>query len=133
MALGMVGRKLKTSLGGSVDLGLMGKDGVVHPSLAVRIGNDAPSASFPDGFMVFQRLRRLLFTGKCEEIGTECQLLWINCGEPAVQIWKGKKLISHFGKSSCGIFLLEYFQFLLNQILIYLRRLKGRGRFLNDE
>lgn len=90
MALGMVGKKLKTSLGGSVDLGLTGKDGVVHPSLAVRIGKDAPSASFRDGFIVFQRLRRLLFTGKCKEVGTERPLFWINCGEPAVQIWKGK-------------------------------------------
>ncbi|KAK5873098.1 hypothetical protein PBY51_013742 [Eleginops maclovinus] len=34
VALGMVGRKLRSSVGGSVDLGLMGKDGVVHPSLA---------------------------------------------------------------------------------------------------
>ncbi|KAM7006302.1 complex I assembly factor ACAD9, mitochondrial isoform 1-T2 [Tautogolabrus adspersus] len=34
LALGMVGKKLRTSLGGSVDLGLTGKDGVVHPSLA---------------------------------------------------------------------------------------------------
>uniref|UniRef100_A0A3P8T9B1 Acyl-CoA dehydrogenase family, member 9 n=1 Tax=Amphiprion percula TaxID=161767 RepID=A0A3P8T9B1_AMPPE len=34
MAMGMVGKKLRTSLGGSVDLGLTGKDGVVHPSLA---------------------------------------------------------------------------------------------------
>lgn len=35
MALGMVGKKLKTSLGASVDLGLTGNDGVVHPSLTV--------------------------------------------------------------------------------------------------
>ncbi|KAI3369624.1 hypothetical protein L3Q82_025336, partial [Scortum barcoo] len=34
LALGMVGKKLRNSLGGSVDLGLTGKDGVVHPSLA---------------------------------------------------------------------------------------------------
>ncbi|XP_078480889.1 complex I assembly factor ACAD9, mitochondrial [Lampetra planeri] len=34
LALGMVGKKLKTSLGGSVDLGLTGKDAAVHPSLA---------------------------------------------------------------------------------------------------
>ncbi|XP_060897417.1 complex I assembly factor ACAD9, mitochondrial [Labrus mixtus] len=34
LAMGMVGQKLRTSLGGSVDLGLTGKDGVVHPSLA---------------------------------------------------------------------------------------------------
>lgn len=34
MALGMVGKKLRSSLGGSVDLGLTGKDGVVHPSMA---------------------------------------------------------------------------------------------------
>ncbi|KAM3620695.1 uncharacterized protein V6R79_000703 [Siganus canaliculatus] len=34
LALGMVGKKLRSSLGGSVDLGLTGKDGVVHPSLA---------------------------------------------------------------------------------------------------
>ncbi|XP_044026873.1 complex I assembly factor ACAD9, mitochondrial [Siniperca chuatsi] len=34
LALGMVGRKLRNSFGGSVDLGLTGKDGVVHPSLA---------------------------------------------------------------------------------------------------
>ncbi|CAJ1051857.1 complex I assembly factor ACAD9%2C mitochondrial [Xyrichtys novacula] len=33
LALGMAGRKLRTSLGGSVDLGLTGNDGVVHPSL----------------------------------------------------------------------------------------------------
>ncbi|KAM6927718.1 complex I assembly factor ACAD9, mitochondrial [Xenentodon cancila] len=33
LAMGMIGQKLKTSLGGSVDLGLVGKDGVVHPSL----------------------------------------------------------------------------------------------------
>ncbi|XP_072239033.1 complex I assembly factor ACAD9, mitochondrial [Leuresthes tenuis] len=33
LAMSMVGKKLKTSLGGSVDLGLTGKDGVVHPSL----------------------------------------------------------------------------------------------------
>ncbi|XP_034388637.1 complex I assembly factor ACAD9, mitochondrial [Cyclopterus lumpus] len=34
MALGMIGKKLRTSLGSTVDLGLTGKDGVVHPSLA---------------------------------------------------------------------------------------------------
>ncbi|XP_041639172.1 complex I assembly factor ACAD9, mitochondrial [Cheilinus undulatus] len=34
LALGMAGKKLRTSLGASVDLGLTGKDGVVHPSLA---------------------------------------------------------------------------------------------------
>ncbi|XP_070758177.1 complex I assembly factor ACAD9, mitochondrial [Enoplosus armatus] len=34
LALSMVGKKLKNSLGGSVDLGLTGKDGVVHPSMA---------------------------------------------------------------------------------------------------
>ncbi|XP_070815479.1 complex I assembly factor ACAD9, mitochondrial isoform X2 [Chaetodon trifascialis] len=34
LALGMVGKKLRSSLGGSVNLGLTGKDGVVHPSLA---------------------------------------------------------------------------------------------------
>uniref|UniRef100_A0A3Q0QUZ8 Complex I assembly factor ACAD9, mitochondrial n=1 Tax=Amphilophus citrinellus TaxID=61819 RepID=A0A3Q0QUZ8_AMPCI len=33
LALGMASKKLKTSLGASVDLGLTGKDGVVHPSL----------------------------------------------------------------------------------------------------
>uniref|UniRef100_A0A671WBY3 Complex I assembly factor ACAD9, mitochondrial n=1 Tax=Sparus aurata TaxID=8175 RepID=A0A671WBY3_SPAAU len=34
MVFGVVGKKLKSSLGGSVDYGLTGKDGVVHPSLA---------------------------------------------------------------------------------------------------
>uniref|UniRef100_A0A665WIG7 Acyl-CoA dehydrogenase family, member 9 n=1 Tax=Echeneis naucrates TaxID=173247 RepID=A0A665WIG7_ECHNA len=34
LALGMMGKKLKSSFGVSVDLGLIGKDGVVHPSLA---------------------------------------------------------------------------------------------------
>uniref|UniRef100_A0A8D0A8I7 Acyl-CoA dehydrogenase family, member 9 n=1 Tax=Sander lucioperca TaxID=283035 RepID=A0A8D0A8I7_SANLU len=34
LALGMLGKKLKNSFGSSVDLGLTGKDGVVHPSLA---------------------------------------------------------------------------------------------------
>ncbi|KAM9859727.1 complex I assembly factor ACAD9, mitochondrial [Aulostomus maculatus] len=33
MALSMIGKKLRSSLGASVDLGLTGKDGVVHPSL----------------------------------------------------------------------------------------------------
>lgn len=33
LALGMVGRKIRSSLTSSVDLGLTGKDGVVHPSL----------------------------------------------------------------------------------------------------
>lgn len=33
MALGMVGKKLMSSFGSSADLGLTGKDGVVHPSL----------------------------------------------------------------------------------------------------
>uniref|UniRef100_A0A4W6FKV9 Complex I assembly factor ACAD9, mitochondrial n=1 Tax=Lates calcarifer TaxID=8187 RepID=A0A4W6FKV9_LATCA len=33
LALGMAGKKLRTTFGGSVDLGLTGKDGVVHPSL----------------------------------------------------------------------------------------------------
>uniref|UniRef100_A0A3Q3WEA4 Uncharacterized protein n=1 Tax=Mola mola TaxID=94237 RepID=A0A3Q3WEA4_MOLML len=33
LALGMFGKKLRNSFGGSVDLGLTGKDGVVHPSL----------------------------------------------------------------------------------------------------
>lgn len=36
LALGMVGRKIRSSLTSSVDLGLTGKDGVVHPSLTVR-------------------------------------------------------------------------------------------------
>ncbi|XP_060925566.1 complex I assembly factor ACAD9, mitochondrial [Limanda limanda] len=34
LALGMVGKKLRMSFGSSVDLGLTGKDGVVHPSMA---------------------------------------------------------------------------------------------------
>uniref|UniRef100_G3PAS4 Complex I assembly factor ACAD9, mitochondrial n=1 Tax=Gasterosteus aculeatus aculeatus TaxID=481459 RepID=G3PAS4_GASAC len=34
LALGMVGKKLRASFGSSADLGLTGKDGVVHPSLA---------------------------------------------------------------------------------------------------
>ncbi|XP_034441806.1 complex I assembly factor ACAD9, mitochondrial [Hippoglossus hippoglossus] len=34
LALGMAGKKLRSSFGGSVDLGLTGKDGVVHPSMA---------------------------------------------------------------------------------------------------
>ncbi|KAF1391151.1 hypothetical protein PFLUV_G00038940 [Perca fluviatilis] len=34
LALGMLGKKLRSSFGSSVDLGLTGKDGVVHPSLA---------------------------------------------------------------------------------------------------
>lgn len=34
MVMGMLGKKLRASLGSSVDLGLTGKDGVVHPSLA---------------------------------------------------------------------------------------------------
>lgn len=46
MALGMVGKKMRASFGGSVDLGLTGKDGVVHPSLTVRILKDMFSASF---------------------------------------------------------------------------------------
>uniref|UniRef100_A0A8C6TUL7 Complex I assembly factor ACAD9, mitochondrial n=1 Tax=Neogobius melanostomus TaxID=47308 RepID=A0A8C6TUL7_9GOBI len=33
MALGMAGQKLRTALGGQVNLGLTGKDGLVHPSL----------------------------------------------------------------------------------------------------
>ncbi|KAM9758478.1 complex I assembly factor ACAD9, mitochondrial [Menidia menidia] len=33
LAMSMVGKKLKSSLGAAVDLGLTGKDGVVHPSL----------------------------------------------------------------------------------------------------
>uniref|UniRef100_A0A669D0W1 Acyl-CoA dehydrogenase family, member 9 n=1 Tax=Oreochromis niloticus TaxID=8128 RepID=A0A669D0W1_ORENI len=36
LAIGMVSKKLRASLGASVDLGLTGKDGVVHPSLEVR-------------------------------------------------------------------------------------------------
>lgn len=36
----MVGKKLKDTFRSSVDLGLTGKDGVVHPSLAVRILKD---------------------------------------------------------------------------------------------
>lgn len=35
LALSMVGKKLRSSLGTAVDLGLTGKDGVVHPSLTV--------------------------------------------------------------------------------------------------
>uniref|UniRef100_A0A3B4A3K6 Complex I assembly factor ACAD9, mitochondrial n=1 Tax=Periophthalmus magnuspinnatus TaxID=409849 RepID=A0A3B4A3K6_9GOBI len=34
LALGMAGQKLRAALGASVDYGLTGKDGVVHPSLA---------------------------------------------------------------------------------------------------
>lgn len=40
LALGMVGKKIKSSLHASVDLGLTGKDGVVHPSLTVRLSGD---------------------------------------------------------------------------------------------
>uniref|UniRef100_A0A8C6LVC2 Cilia and flagella associated protein 57 n=1 Tax=Nothobranchius furzeri TaxID=105023 RepID=A0A8C6LVC2_NOTFU len=35
LAIGMVGKSIRTSLGGSVDLGLTGNDWVVHPSLEV--------------------------------------------------------------------------------------------------
>lgn len=37
LALGLVGKQLRSSFGASVDLGLTGQDGVVHPSLAVRM------------------------------------------------------------------------------------------------
>lgn len=40
LALGMVGQKIKSSLRPSVDLGLTGKDGAVHPSLTVRLSED---------------------------------------------------------------------------------------------
>ena len=36
LAVGMMGQKLRSTLGGTKDYGLTGKDGVVHPSLAVR-------------------------------------------------------------------------------------------------
>ena len=36
MAVGMMGQKLRSSFGGTKDFGLTGKDGLVHPSLAVR-------------------------------------------------------------------------------------------------
>lgn len=42
-----------------------------------------------DVFLVFWRLRSFLFIGKRQEVGAECQPVGIDCGEPAVQIWKG--------------------------------------------
>lgn len=68
MVFGVVGKKLKSSLGGSVDYGLTGKDGVVHPSLAVRILKDPFSAGFrcircfprAQEFSIYRKVQRSL-------------------------------------------------------------------------
>ena len=65
LVFGMVGKKLKSSLGGSVDFGLTGKDGVVHPSLAVRILKDTFSAGFRYICCIFKSSRVLLFYFFC--------------------------------------------------------------------
>lgn len=62
VALGMVGKKLKNSFGGSVDLGLTGKDGVVHPSLTVRILNDSLCQVKDQYLSVVRRLRQFCFS-----------------------------------------------------------------------
>lgn len=46
LAMGMLGKKLRSSVGGSVDLGLTGKDGVVHPSLAESAKNFEQNVNF---------------------------------------------------------------------------------------
>lgn len=68
LAMNMAGKKLRTSLGASVDLGLTGKEAVVHPSLEVRrwVFSDLYFFSFfvqmiSESFlMIF-----FLFKGKC--------------------------------------------------------------------
>lgn len=46
LALGMVSKKLRSSFGASVDLGLTGKDGVVHPSLVVKTSSELLKDTF---------------------------------------------------------------------------------------
>lgn len=68
VVFGIVGKKLKSSLGGSVDFGLTGRDGVVHPSLAVRILKDQFSAGFrcigcisrAQEFSIYRKVQRSL-------------------------------------------------------------------------
>lgn len=43
LAFAMVGKKLRSSLSAAVDLGLTGKDGVVHPSLTVTTHTHIPA------------------------------------------------------------------------------------------
>ena len=67
LAMSMVGKKLKTSLGGSVDLGLTGKDGVVHPSLEV--GAVIETIQILHVFVEsVVSCSLFLFKGKCKEV-----------------------------------------------------------------
>lgn len=85
--MGMFGKKMRNFYGGSVDLGLTGKDGVVHPSLEVK---SPPVACWCD-LAVHPLLCHFcfLFEGKCKEIWAERPPFWNNSGGSAVQIWKG--------------------------------------------
>lgn len=89
LALGMVAKKMKSSLHASVDLGLTGKDGVVHPSLTVRPSEDSFCESL-GCLLLLRSSGSCLLLGKCKEAGGERGFIWIHCGEPAVQIRKGK-------------------------------------------
>lgn len=103
LALGMVGKKIKSSLRASVDLGLTGKDGVVHPSLTVRLSEDAFSESL-GCLLLLRSSAPYLLLGKCKEAGRERQFVWIDRGEPAVQIREGKRLILHSGNETSAGF-----------------------------
>lgn len=99
LALGMVGKKIRSSLRASVDLGLTGKDGVVHPSLTVRPSEDAFSESL-GCLLLLRSSAPYLLLGKCKEAGRERQFVWIDRGEPAVQIREGERLILHSGNET---------------------------------
>lgn len=81
MALGMVGKKLKTSLGASVDLGLTGNDGVVHPSLTVRHLKDALSANFGNIFFCY-------VNAHASSVSRTVQSSWNRTSTFLARLWK---------------------------------------------
>lgn len=105
LALGMVGKKLKSSLGASVDLGLTGKDGVVHPSLTVNT-HTAPCRLWTLWLLVplFLKARWTLFSppGQRQEAGAERGPVRLHRGELAVQIREGKDPSTLQGCSPAG-------------------------------
>lgn len=108
MALGMVGKKLKTSLGASVDLGLTGNDGVVHPSLTVWHLKDALSANFGNFFLLFKCSCIFCFQDSAKKLEQNVNLFGSTVESLLYRY--GKVKISFL--NSCGVFLLESFQLL---------------------
>uniref|UniRef100_A0A665WIA0 Acyl-CoA dehydrogenase family, member 9 n=1 Tax=Echeneis naucrates TaxID=173247 RepID=A0A665WIA0_ECHNA len=100
LALGMMGKKLKSSFGVSVDLGLIGKDGVVHPSLAVRTSCKSLKDLSSFFYLVcFPEAQCFFFPGKCKETIVDEQLILKRVADLVINLYAMTAVLSRASRS----------------------------------